>query len=129
MKFYVLSNLEHDGTSYPKGSTIELDESSDVAIRLVGAQVISTIPNREEVAAAAPAQEEQHSPEVGGQTMDTGEPSLDGQQDASSSGDAQDVTPVVSEKMTRAELEEAAKATGITDADIEAAPNKGALVD
>ncbi|OJW18787.1 MAG: hypothetical protein BGO51_15565 [Rhodospirillales bacterium 69-11] len=61
--------------------------------------------------------------------METGEPSLDGRGEPGAEGQTKDITPEVSEKMTRPELEALAREKGLADAEIEAAPNKGALVE
>src|SRR3954466_1263909 len=97
MLFHVLSNLLRDGELHPKGSTIELDESSDDAIRLVGAKVLST-DAPEQVSTPAPIVEVPAAPmpQVGGAPAESGEPSID-QDQASGPDTTQDVTPVVSE--------------------------------
>ena len=130
MKYYVLSSLKHNGEHYLRGSGIELPENSKDAKSLLDAGVISeTTPEDAEFAPPSSSAETDRQPAVGGQAIHSGEPSLDDAQDTTAHDDAEDVTPEVSEKMTREELEEAARAKGISDEDIAAAPNKAALVD
>ena len=130
MIYHVLANLNHDNREYQRGDTIELSEGDSAARRLLELAVISTDPAPVVGAPATPEPEApDRQPEVGGTRTETGEPSLDGQADQGSSSEAEDITPVVSEKMTRQELEDLAREKGIEEAEIEAAPNKGALVD
>lgn len=131
MKYYVLSRLNHNTKIYEKGHEIDLEKGSDAATALLDAGVISTEPiDAPSTATTAPVEDEAaKQPEVGGSRPETGEPSLDGEGDSNTSGDAEDVTPVVSERMTRDELEAAAREKGVDEKEIEAAPNKGALVD
>jgi hypothetical protein len=128
MKYYVFNNLRHDGEDHLKGSQVEFDEGSTAAQRLLASGVISTTPPQEQVLDAPAPAEEASQPNVGGQAIQSGEPSVDGQPEAAVPSDATDVTPEVSEKMSRAELEEAARAKGIPDEQIDAAENKAALV-
>jgi hypothetical protein len=131
-KFYVVNHVNHDLTDYLPGSTISLDPESDAATELLEAGAIQTDPLDAEPEAAAPEEEQPEGtaqPAVGGTPPVTGEPSLDGEAPAASTGEAQDVTPEVSEKMTRADLEAAAQAAGIPTEAIQAAPTKAALVD
>ncbi len=130
MKYHVLANLNHDNREYQRGDTIELSDGDSAARRLLELAVISTDPAPVDGTPAEPEPEApDRQPEVGGTPNATGEPALDGRDDTSSSSEGEDVTPVVSEKMTRPELEALAREKGIEAAVIEAAPNKGALVD
>lgn len=130
MQYHVLSNLNHDNKEYVPGATIDLEQGSTAAVILLEGGIIGTEAPATPAPAPAPvAPEPAKQPEVGGKPLESGEPSLDGQGEPSGTNDAEDVTPVVSEKMHRDELEAAAREAGIAEEDIEAAPNKGALVD
>src|SRR4051812_7612092 len=90
MKFYVTSNLIHDGKAYRRGDTISL--SDDMATHLLLNGVLQTDPIVEEPAPELePMQEMQ--PEVAGKAMETGEPSIDGREPERTSDNAEDVTP------------------------------------
>src|SRR4051794_36515477 len=113
MKYYVLRNLNHDGKDYQRGDTLDLPDDSKAAPVLLDAGVISTDAPREEAPETAPAAEEPApKPEVGGAPNQSGEPSLDGPDTADAPSEEEDVTPEVSEKMTRAELEALAAEKG-----------------
>jgi len=126
MKYFVLSQVKHDGKDYRRGDTISLDDPT----ALLAAGVIQQEPLDSETIAEAPVQEPEtpRSPEVGGSVAQTGEPSIDGTPEAAGD-DAADVTEEVSERMSRQELEERARQAGVADETIAAAPNKGALVE
>jgi len=134
MNYHVLLNLKHNGRAYQRGDTVEIEAATKAAAILLADGVISETPipevavpqNRELVVAP---EDKVRKPKVGGAPVETGEPSMDGRDDQGSSSEAEDVTPIVSEKMTRQELEDLAREKGIEEAAIEAAPNKGALVD
>jgi hypothetical protein len=126
MKYHALSTIKHDGRKYRRGDAIEL--SGKHAEDLLEAGVIQ----KEKVgdapeAAAAPSEEPQAEPKVGGARSESGEPSLDAQ-DAPQRAEAEDVTPAVSERMTREELEKAAAKEGIKKDAVEAASTKADLV-
>jgi len=131
MQYYVLGNLNHDNKAYTRGDVVELEKGSQAATNLLDTGIISKDPipevvvprNRDLVV------EKGQKPEVGGEPVETGEPSIDGRDDQGSSSEAEDITPVVSEKMTRQELEDLAREKGIDEKEIEDAPNKGVLVD
>lgn len=130
--FYVLTNVNRDLKDYVRGDILSLDPSSKDAADLLDAEAIQADPIADMPVVAAPEVQEAAAvaqPAVGGEATVTGEPSIDGQPDAAPAGDAQDITPDVSEKMTRDELEAAAKDQGHDQAVVEAAPNKAALVD
>ena len=131
MNYHVLGNLNHDGKAYTRGDVVDLEEGSKVATHLLEAGVVSSSPIPEVVAPQNRelVVEKSKQPAVGGTPLESGEPSFDGRDDQGSSSEAEDITPVVSEKMTRQELEDLAREKGIDEEEIEDAPNKGVLVD
>jgi hypothetical protein len=128
MKYFALSNIAHDGKNYGRGDAIDLSDKA--AEDLLEAGVIQT----EEVAdvpapaAPAPADDAPAEPKAGGERSESGEPSLD-HQDAAQRTEAVDVTPIVSESMTRKELEDVAETVGISEAQMESAKTKADLVE
>src|SRR4051812_32936150 len=115
MKYYVQRNLNHDCKEYQRGDALDLADDSKALPVLLDAGVISTDAPREEAPETAPAEAtDEHQNRslqqirreglVGGAPSQSGEPSLDGQDAADVPSEEEDVTPEVSEKMTRAEL-------------------------
>lgn len=127
MKYYVCSNLNHGGEEFKRGDRVDLSDHDAKPLLDIG--VISTDPVREPEAAAAteeaPAAD---AAKVGGQPAATGEPSIDGQAAEPARAEAEDVTPKVSERMTREELEAAAAGEGVDEAAVKAAGTKAELV-
>lgn len=112
MEYFVTRNLKHDTTSYVRGDTIKLPES--VAASLLEDGVIQAEPiadaeppkNRDLVGKSAKKEKQSEDvPTVGGEAVETGEPSIDGNPEASTV--AQDVTPQVQEPADQ--LKEAAQ--------------------
>jgi hypothetical protein len=129
-KFHVVSNIMHDNAVLARGSTLVLDEASKEARSLLAAGAIQAEPLDVEPQDTAPEpQEEPKQPQVGGDASKTGEPSLDDPEPTAPDKDAQDVTPEVSEKMTRDELEKLAIEKGFDPDEVKEAPNKATLVD
>lgn len=125
-KYYVYGNLNHDGREYGRGEQVSLPE--DAAQPLLEAGVIGT----DKVEAPAPAeapQEPAREANVGGAPEVSGEPSIDQPAADTAAAEAEDVTPKVSERMTREELEDAAKAAGISDETIALAKTKASVVE
>jgi hypothetical protein len=127
-KYYVYGNLNHDNESYERGDTIDLE--GDVALHLSSSGVVGKEKaEKAPVPAPQPAQEPEAEPEVGGAPTQSGEPSVDTQEAESAATEAVDVTPQVSERMTREELEGIARQEGISDETIELASTKKAVVE
>ena len=133
MQYNVMRNVLHDGKAFARRDTIELEEGSTAAVALLASGAIS-----ETALAPEPVKSENRDlvvekpkqPEVGGTRTETGEPSLDGRDGDGVRKEATDVSPVIATvDMKRDELEAIAREKGIEEAAIEAAPNKGALVD
>lgn len=126
MTYSVYSNLVHDGRAYSRGDVIELSEA--VAAPLIEAGVVGTEPVTDAPARAeAPAASTAIDATIGGTPADTGEPSL-GAPTAPADTEAVDVTPVVSERLTREELETIARKEGVAADAIEGASTKASLV-
>src|SRR3954469_25127946 len=125
--YFVYSNLNHDGKEYQRGDKVTLPSSA--AERLLELGVVG----REKVEAAAPApvatQEAVPEGKVGGEPESSGEPSIYTPEANASPSEAADVTPQVSDRMTRAELEEIADKEGIAKEAVAAADTKANLVD
>jgi hypothetical protein len=127
-KYYVYSNLNHDHKEYHRGDRIELsDEQASTLFQL------GVIGNDKPEVAEAPApvtpQEAPAEPVAGGTTEDSGEPSIDAPSADSAPTETVDVTPKVSERMTREELEAIAANEGIASEAVQAASTKASLVD
>jgi hypothetical protein len=121
MEYIVRTNIRHNGRRYTPGETVDL--TAEQAGAVGDAIQVGT----QEAPEPAVTPERVAQPVVGGVSVELGEPSIDG--DSTPPTEAEDVTPVVSERMKRDELEAAAAEQGIPQEEIEAAPNKAALVD
>jgi hypothetical protein len=92
--YYVAGNLNHNGTAYKRGDSIELEDASG----LLAAGVVQTDPIQDAPIASEPFPVEPTSTDtviVGGQQTASGEPSLDQQQTETTDADAdaQEVGP------------------------------------
>src|SRR4051794_34632926 len=95
MRYFVTSNLTHNGQVYTRGSAIELGENDNVAINsLLAAGVIQTDPiGVTQVQTPEPEPVADVRPAVAGKALETGEPSIDGREPESAEDTAEDVTP------------------------------------
>jgi len=100
MEYQVIGNITHSGKSYTEGDTLDLPEAA--AAPLIAAGVLED-PNAEpevkEEKRGPKVKKEKKSttaPEVGGERVETGEPSLDGPESPEKTV-AEDVTPVTTD--------------------------------
>jgi hypothetical protein len=127
MKYFALSNISHDGKNYGRGDAIDLSDKA--AEELLEAGVIQTEKVADAPKPVAPVPEDTvPQPKAGGEPTVSGEPSLDRQDEPAQRTEAADVTPVVSESMTRKEVDEIAAKEGVEQAAVEAAATKADVV-
>jgi hypothetical protein len=127
MKYHALSTIKHDGRKYRRGDAIEVSGKQAEDLLEAGAIQEEKVGGAPEPAPDAPA-EEAAQPKAGGERAESGEPSLDGQ-DAPQRAEAEDVSPKISESMTRDELEKIARKEGIGKDDLKAAATKADVVE
>jgi hypothetical protein len=99
-QYFVTGNLRHDGRRYERGDMIELTDAQ--AKQLAHVIQAEAMAEAEAPAEAATPVSPVVEVAVGGEPMQTGEPSIDGTSDAARA-DAEDVTPILGETEAPAE--------------------------
>lgn len=93
--YYATRNLNHNGVTYKRGDQVRFNPNETEAARtLIANGVIQRNPLPEDTVPGAPAAEPEQEPRpsVEGKPMETGEPSIDGNQDRGADN-AEDITP------------------------------------
>ena len=126
--YYVYGNLNHDGKDYRRGDMIDLSDEAASTLLQIGVIGNESLPPQEAAPVPEPAKDVPAEPVAGGEPATSGEPSIDANEPAAVQTEAVDVTPQVSERMTREELEGVAAKEGVAPEAVQAASTKASLV-